>query len=274
MLAPFVQSIGYYDGAQLPSRRERVLPGGGVSLMVNLAEDEFRTYDAGDPRVVHRVRGAVVAGPRSTPVVIDTAEQRCVVDVSFTPGGAAAFLRGPASDCRDRLVELADLWGRSGAVLRERLLEAAHPADVIEAALLEQLTGPSALDPAVAYAVAALERGHAVAAVTGVLGVSSRQFVRAFREQVGLTPKRYARVRRLQRLLADVHGSRPDVRGSRPADWAEVAVRHGFFDQAHLINDFRALTGITPAVYAATVGGERNHVPFSPIPEASPALSV
>jgi AraC-like DNA-binding protein len=73
---------------------------------------------------------------------------------------------------------------------------------------------------------------------------------------VGLTPKRFARVRRLQRLLGEIHGN-------SVVDWAEVAARHGYYDQPHLINDFRALTGVTPGEYLATVGGERNHVPFA-----------
>ena len=47
-------------------------------------------------------------------------------------------------------------------------------------------------------------------------------------------------------------------------EWAEVATRHGFFDQAHLINDFRDLTGVTPAAYEPRSMTEHNHVPVLP----------
>ncbi len=107
----------------------------------------------------------------------------------------------------------------------------------------------------VACAAGAFDHGVSVSEITDRLGLSPKQLVRRFGEQVGLAPKRFSRLRRLQRLLADVHQN-------GATDWAEVAVTHGFFDQAHLINDFRALTGTTPGAYLAAVGSERNHVPL------------
>jgi AraC-like DNA-binding protein len=256
-LARLVSSLGYATGDELPSRRERILPSGDISLMVNLHEDEFRIYD-GQGRV-RRVRGAMLAGPRAGPTVIDTAEQRRTVAVSFTPGGAAAFFAMPLSEACDQLVELGDVWGRDGEVVRERLCEASSPEAMLrrlEAILLDRLVGPTAPDPAIAFAAAAFERSRSIAQVASRLGLLPRPFVRRFRAQLGLAPKRFSRVRRLQRVLVDVHPG-------GAIDWADVAVKHGYFDQAHLINDFRELTGITPAAYAASVGPERNHVPLA-----------
>jgi AraC-like DNA-binding protein len=258
-LAPFVRSLAYDDGPELPPRRERILPGGGVSLMVNLHEDEFRTYHGPGHATVRRVAGAMLAGPRAEHTVIDTAEQRRIVTVSFTPAGAAPFFAVPLAETRDQLVELGDLWGREGAVLRERLLTtttATATLRLVETVLLDHLAGPAAPDPAVAYAVRAFERNTAVSDVTDCLGMLPKQFVHRFRAQIGLTPKRFARVRRLQRLLRAVHGH-------GGVDWAAVAVDHGYFDQAHLINDFRAMTGLTPAAYLTSVGGAPNHVPLA-----------
>jgi AraC-like DNA-binding protein len=281
-LAPFVRSIAYYDAEpgplsspSPPARRERSLPSGGVSLMVNLNEDEFRTYHGPGHATVHRVGGAVLAGPRAEHTVIDTAEQRGIVEVSFTPGGAAPFFAGSLADTREQLVELGDLWGRDGVVLRERLLSAATPAAALrfaEAVLLDHLAGPPTPDPAVAFAVRAFERDVSVSEVTARLGLLPKRFVHRFRTHVGLTPKRFSRVRRLQRLLRHVHcngvhgggvhgGGLHD--GTGAADWARVAADHGYFDQAHLINDFRAMTGMTPAAYLAAVGGAPNHVPLA-----------
>ncbi|MGE5292557.1 MAG: helix-turn-helix domain-containing protein [Micromonosporaceae bacterium] len=256
-LAPFVRVIGYYEGEALPFRHERSLPDAGMSLMVNLHEDQFRTYHGPDHGDVHRIGGAMLMGPRTGHTVIDTAEQRAVLTVSFTLGGALPFLRLPLSEIRDQMIELEHIWGRDGAVLRERLCETATPERkmrVVEEVLLAHLAPPPR-DPAVVFAARALERGADVSVVAAALGLLPKQFVRRFRGHVGLTPKLFSRVRRLQRLLRRVHGN-------GPADWAAVAVEHGYFDQAHLINDFRALTGITPGAYLAAVGGERNHVPI------------
>jgi AraC-like DNA-binding protein len=263
-LAPFVRSIAYDAGHELavpPVRLERSLPSGEVSLMVNLHEDEFRTYHGPGHTTVRRVGGAMLAGPRAEHTVIDTAEQRRVVTVSFTPGGAAPFFAAPLAENRDQLVDLRDLWGGDGAVLRERLLTAASPVVAlrfVEAVLLDHLAGPPAPDPAVVFAVRAFERGASVSEVTARLGLLPKRFVHRFRAHIGLTPKRFSRVSRLQRLLRGVHGS-----GAGAVDWAQVAVDHGYFDQAHLINDFRSMTGITPAAYLAAGGGAPNHVPLA-----------
>ena len=50
---------------------------------------------------------------------------------------------------------------------------------------------------------------------------------------------------------------------SSQADWASIALACGFYDQAHLINDFKCLSDLTPAAYVAIAGPERNRVPLT-----------
>lgn len=125
-----------------------------------------------------------------------------------------------------------------------------------EAVLIEHIARSA--DPAVAYAHSVLESGASVAEASSRVGLLPKTFVRRFREQVGLAPKQLSRVRRLQRILASIH---------RPADvdWCQVAAQHGYTDQAHLIHDFRDLTGVTPTAYRPSSPQRRNHVPLSPV---------
>jgi AraC-like DNA-binding protein len=253
-----VSSLGYHESA-LPAGLDRVLPNGTMTLMVNLDEDEFRTYHGPGARIVHRAAGAVLGGPEARATVIDTAEQRRGVSVSFRIGGAAPFFPLPFGQTRSQLVELAELWGRDGAVLRERLLETAGPRRrlaVLEQVLLDHLTPVPRVDPAITRAAATLERGRLVRDVSDDLGLLPRTLTRRFRDQTGLTPKLFARVRRLQRVVAAVEPG-------RPADWARLAAEHGYCDQAHLIDDFRDLAGITPGGYRPRSAAERNHLPVA-----------
>jgi AraC-like DNA-binding protein len=255
-LAPFVSALGYYESA-LPAGRDRVLPGGGTDIMVNLHENEFRTYHGPGGAVVRRACGAVLAGAEEHAVVIDAADQRRGVSVSFTAAGAAAFFGLPLGEVSGQLVGLDELWGRDGAVLRDRLLDAAGPQRqfaVLEEVLLRHLAGPSGPGTAIGQAAAELGRGRRVTDVAAELGLSPRTFTRRFRDYTGLTPKRFARIQRLQRLLAVVEPG-------RPADWARLAAEHGYCDQAHLIDDFRELTGVTPGAYRPRSAAERNHLP-------------
>jgi len=177
--------------------------------------------------------------------------------VEFKMGGAAAFLPIPISEACDRVVELDDVWGRDGGLLRERLCEASTPADKfreLETVLLDRIVRPR--DPAIAAAMSLLDRGLSVAEARSRLGLLPKTFVRRFREQVGLAPKRFSRVRRLQRIVGSVQ---------RPAgvDWSMVAADHGYTDQAHFIHDFRDLTGMTPTAYRPSSPQRRNHVPLA-----------
>jgi AraC-like DNA-binding protein len=124
--------------------------------------------------------------------------------------------------------------------------------DVLLARARHQSSEP---DPAVVAAAEALDRGASVAAVADRLSVSGSTLLRRFTAQVGLTPKRFARVRRLQRLAAR-------LQADREVDWARAAAECGYFDQAHLINDFRELTGMTPGAFRPPLRFEHNHIPL------------
>jgi AraC-like DNA-binding protein len=256
-LAQFVESLHFHAGDPVPFGLERILPGGQIHIMVNMEEDQFRTYSGPDCSTVSRTRGAILQGPASKPAMIDTVEQRSLVTVNFKPGGAAPFFKVPISETCEQLVDLDQLWGCDGAILRERLLEARTPEsklNAVESALSEQLEYAGNPDRAIPWAASALERGLPVSEVTSRLGLLPKTFVRRFGEQMGLSPKRFSRVRRLQRLLRSVE--RPDQ-----ADWAELAALHGYYDQAHLIHDFHDLTGMTPSAYRPDSYEGRNHVP-------------
>ncbi|NUP33782.1 MAG: AraC family transcriptional regulator [Streptomycetaceae bacterium] len=262
VLAPFVRVIGYAGesgGGSFPQAAELVLPNGGLQLLVNLDRDELGSRTAGADRLT---RGAALQGPQSGPVVVEPEQQRAVVWAAFHTAGAGPFAGVPLGAVRERLVGLEDLWGRGGAVLRERLLEAVAAGGPqaclreLEAALAEVAAPERAPDPAVRMAAARLDRGVSVAEAADGIGWTTRRLSAGFATQVGLSPKRYARIRRFQRLLARVNGD------PESPDWALLAAEVGYHDQAHLIHEFRALAGMTPTAYAPRSAAALNHVPL------------
>ena len=72
--------------------------------------------------------------------------------------------------------------------------------------------------------------------------MSRRSFERKFFHKVGLSPKYYARVRRIGHLLSF-------VAGKRTADWPKIFSECEFYDQAHFIKDFKEFTGRSPQQY-------------------------
>jgi AraC-like DNA-binding protein len=192
--------------------------------------------------------------------VIDTAEQQHVIGVSFKPGGAAAFVKVPAYETCDADVGLDNVWGRDGSTLRERLLEAETPdakLAAMERSLARAFRGVP-LHGAVAFALDRFRSRptHArIAAVTDAIGLSPKRFIERFKAEVGLTPKRYCRVLRLQQVIRRAHAR-------HVINWTELALDCGYFDQAHFIHEFQSLVGMSPTAYAAARTAFPNHVTF------------
>lgn len=259
ILRPFVAALHYIE-SDGPPTIERILPTGRIHLLVNLHEDEFRTYHGADCATIGRTRGAVLEGASSRSRVIDMGLARSLVSVDFTLGGASAFFRAPLIEASDALVELEDLWPADGATIRERLLEMPSPEAKLrelERLLIERHVGCNESDHAIALAASLFDQGMSVSEVSSRVGLSAKSLVRRFRASVGLTPKRFSRVRRLQRVVRS-------IRDPRAADWCDLAAVHGYVDQAHLVHDFRELSDMTPTAYQPRSTEDHNHVPVGP----------
>jgi AraC-like DNA-binding protein len=213
--------------------RERVIPSGTVELVVNLHECD-------------RFRGAVVSGAYSGPFDVETRAHASIVGVHLKPGGAASLLGVPAGELANTHVELDALWGRRSGELRDRLCAAAHSSQrfrILEQALLGFRPRSAGVREEVAVALGRLGApGVEVGDVARQVQLSHRRFIELFTEQVGMTPKRYSRVRRLQSALRLVTGQ-----GSPP--WTQVALDCGYFDQAHLCRDWVEFTGFSPVEF-------------------------
>jgi AraC-like DNA-binding protein len=227
--------------------RELILPSGTNELVVNVVDDEIRIHRPASLVGSIRYSGAVVSGAYHQPFAIDAAQHASVVGVHFKPGGAFPFLGAPPGEVADRHVDLEDVWGRDAAELRERLCMAGSAPErlhLVEQALARQLRRPLERHPAVRSALDAFARGYggSMRELARRTGLSQRRFIQLFTGEVGMTPKVYQRVRRFRRMLAGV----PDVEAP---DWAEVAAEHGYYDQSHLIHDFRSFADLTPTAY-------------------------
>src|SRR5207247_6031978 len=114
--------------------------------------------------------------------------------------------------------------------------------DLVDAALSKRLAGAPPASHEVEWAWHRLRATHGRIPIAGLareLGWSRKRIVARFREEVGLTPKGAARLLRFERAR--------ELAGHLP--WAEVAFECGYYDQSHLINDFRAVTGRSPETF-------------------------
>lgn len=262
-LADLVESIWDWDAPPPAHRFERMLPLANAGLIINLAENETRVYEDVPGLPCHKLSGVALDAPRHRSFIIDTAEQVAVMGVVFHCGGAAAFFRERMDVLVNEHVDVADIVGTRASGLRERLLEA-HGATARMTILHRWLVGiaGSATVPApVVHATAWLRRTPSLAGIAAICretAMSPRRFGTVFREHVGMSPKRYAR---LQRFHAAASGARYDGR----VEWSRIAADCGFYDQPHLVREFREFSGMTPSAYVAQRGAYANHVPLTAV---------
>jgi len=236
-LADCVQAFWYYESAGKSPVREHVLPTGAMGLFFDLT-------GAGSPQV---------SGACSRSTAGETAGPTALMGVQFRPGGAAAFLGMPAAEVCEAHVDLANLWGRQAgqlqADLQARRSTRARFA-LLERALLARCAEPPLRSRAVRFAVEQLDTPTGTPSIAGLAaltGLTSRRLISLFRDQVGLPPKLYGRVRRLQQAIG--LAAAQDL-----PRWTEIALDTGFYDQSHLVHEFQELLGQTPTAFAGLLG--------------------
>ncbi|HST09367.1 MAG TPA: helix-turn-helix domain-containing protein [Terriglobales bacterium] len=249
-LAPYVEKLWYCDGYRGVHRKERILPNGRFQLVFSLAEGPLRA--PGSPAEEWgKLAPSLVLGIRTHYSVIHTGILRSAMGVVFWPGGARAFFDSPADAFHNDSVPLDLIWGSGACELRDDLRAAGTARGkfrALEKALLQRIDKRFALHAAVQYALGEFQHAphvRRVLAVAKEAGLSRRRFAQVFREQVGLTPKLYCRLHRFQSAVRQIA-----VGG--PVDWADIAMAGGYFDQAHLANEFRDFSGISPGAYLAS----------------------
>lgn len=256
-LNQFVERLWLVSGAQVP-RREYILPSGTVELVVNLHDDRVRIDGTVHGAQGRTLSGVAVSGTYTGAFIIDAMQHAAMMGVHFRPGGAFVVLGVPCSELVDAHVDLAAIWGEAAArKLRERLCNA--PTDqarfeYLEAELLRRLRGGGHRHPVVPFALQCFTSrgiGASVQEVARRFGLSHRRFLTVFTTEVGLPPKQFCRILRFRHLHAI-------AQQAGRIDWAQLALACGFFDQSHLANEFRRLSGLTPSEYQRHIREQRN----------------
>lgn len=207
---------------------QRVLPDGCVDLLFHL--------ETGKSEVVGTMTQAFVVPPVIGRALYFAARLR--------PGAASAILRASVHEVTDQHVPLGSCWHDAGALFD--VLSASGSArrrvELLSNRLRRAVAREAPPDLRVAHAIGRLSTRHApnIHALQRELGLTRQHLARLFKQHVGIAPKLFHRVMRLQRVVRRL-GSGSAV------DGATLALDHGFNDQAHLLRDFRLLAGVTPS---------------------------
>ncbi|MGJ7535365.1 MULTISPECIES: helix-turn-helix domain-containing protein [unclassified Variovorax] len=223
--------------------RERVLPDGAVRLVFNLGDAP--SAGEGEGLAVEAI------GASAAPVVVRMRRKVEGLSVTLCPGAAAALLGLPVGEIGGSAVHLDALWQGEGTELLGRMAEAPNDAArvmLLHAVLQRRLrdsdvaAGNAAVAMRAAQLIAASGGRRSLREVAMAVSVGERRLQQLFHAHVGLSPRAWSR-------LARMHGCLRALRMQSSPVWADVALESGFYDQSHLVNEFRALCGVTPTEF-------------------------
>jgi AraC-like DNA-binding protein len=226
----------------LPASFQRAMPDGRSELIFNLA-DPFEFLD-GD--VVRRQPAALLVGPTRRAMKIRPTGAVDLIGLRFRPEAVSGWLRVQGGELVDRVHELADLPVPLERTLLEQLAGEREPGRRLPTIRrhLARTSSDARFDRRLGAAVdlALADRPGRPAQIAEAVGLSHRQLHRLFQQRIGFGPKPLVRLGRFQRVLRELERSGPHT-------IAQVALRSGYYDQAHLARDFRLFAGVAPARY-------------------------
>jgi len=265
-LRRYVAGYTGYRQRGVPPARHRGLPSPYLTLIFTL--DEPLTVEVHpDPGQPPGEFGTLLGGLHSVPALITHAGAQSGIQVALRPLGARALLGLPAGELAGLDVPAETVLGGVCAELRDRVRAASGWPErfaVLDEILLRRACRGPGTAPEVGWAWRRLLRAGGalrVAELAAGTGWSGRHLASRFRAEIGLTPKAAARVIRFDRAKQTLirHLSTGASPAGSPAgsvatggyQLADLAADTGYFDQAHLAREFRALAGVPPSQWLA-----------------------
>ncbi|SHE34280.1 transcriptional regulator, AraC family [Dysgonomonas macrotermitis] len=243
MLAPYVKHYWFLKANITHSSRTRIVPTGHVCMMFHRGE---RIFSESDNQFQPQ---AFISGQEKSFTDLLYTSDLDMICIVFHPIGARVFFKMPMSEINGLRTDIYDLEDRELIDLRKVLEET--QSNIQCALLIEQFLFKrirNLADYNLKRINTAIElinnRQTDIKTLAGASCLSPKQFKRIFTEMVGANPKEYQRVIRFQRALF-VLQTQSDI------NMAQLAFECGYYDQPHLIKEFKVFSGYTPLEYLA-----------------------
>jgi AraC-like DNA-binding protein len=254
-LAGLVQDIWLFDG-WLTTLRERTFPSGLLEIFVHLGDRYRLVEEQGRPQD-WTCPVSCVTGLQLGHLVVEAPPGRTkVLGIKLTPAGAYAVFARPMHEVARLTVDLGDLAGAAASELAEAC-HSAMPSDTWIATVVRWIDARIArgarVDPAVAWIIGEIRRQRgavSIAALRHQIGFSKARLASTFLEQVGVSPKQFARITRFRHVLTRLHAGATSL--------SALALDCGYYDQPHMNAEFKQLSGFTPREFLNAVRYPRN----------------
>lgn len=189
---------------------------------------------------------AMIVGPQLTRVDIKMGHHHLMIHVGFKPGGLHQLIGVPMHELIDQNYSASDILGREADGVLEQLRNTTDWSQliaIVENFLLRKLSRPKEAEPFdLAISVLISKNGNLpIEKVAATACLSLKQFERKCKDRIGLPPKLFARLIRFSNAYR-LREANPQI------SWTSICYECGYFDQMHLIRDFKEFAGVTPKI--------------------------
>ncbi|MBH1959683.1 MAG: helix-turn-helix transcriptional regulator [Flavobacteriia bacterium] len=191
---------------------------------------------------------SVVLGPQFSRVNIKVHRQLRAIRVDFVPGGMYRIFGIPMHELFDKGFDAQDLLGSEIRILNEELQnigDLSEGKNLVEKFLMHRLNRIKSVLP-FDSAMRILLHHHGKLSVEGTASLSCmsiKQFERTCKERIGMNPKLYSRILKFSKAYR-LRENFPEM------SWTAIGYEAGYYDQMHLIRDFKVFAGVNPSVIA------------------------
>lgn len=235
LLEQYVETYWAYSGLFTQEGMTRILPAGCVDIVfiLNDGQNNGKNYIPG------------IVGTRTSFIEIGFLGEIKLVGIRFKPGGITAFTKIPINEFTNLLADI-DLCETIFDKSFHESIEEKSIEDIMlffDEYLLQRLPSIFEVDNRINYAVSLIKENRGDIEIPNIAEqtcLSDRQFERRFKSSIGISAKTFSRIIKLRNTIHF-------IKMNPSLSLFEIAINCGYYDHAHLIKEFKSLSGYSPS---------------------------
>lgn len=259
LLSRYIDNIIFYEGYTAEHRADKLLPDGGIYLIINMLEKPGKLYKNEDLQSYKEFTGCFISGQHNSYIFIE-ADHSSNMAIKFKLGGAAPFFNFAIAQLNNKVQQVEIFLGDKIENTRKKIIDekiVSRKFLLIEQFLENAIRKEYVFDSpfhSVLEELSANPDHVTVKKLADKMKISQKHLITLFNKQVGLNPKALIRIFRFQKVILELEKQ-------NKIDWMQVSTDCGYYDQAHFIKDFYTFSGIKPSGYNDKKGEYLNYIP-------------